>query len=807
MKVSLSWLKEYVSIPLPEKELADALTMAGLEIEAVENRFANLATNRVGRIISVTAHPNADRLRVCRVDVGDRELTIVCGAPNAEPDLLVPVAMPGAELPNGVTIKETVIRGQRSEGMLCGAPELGLGPDSGGLMRLDAHLAVGASLPEALGLSDTVFEIGLTPNRADCLSVLGVAREVAAIAKSRVQYPRIDLVDADADIFQHTSVHIEAPEHCPRYAARLLEGITVAPSPFWLQDRLSSIGLRPVNNVVDITNFVMMEMGQPLHAFDFDHLADHRIVVRTAKTGETFTTLDGKTRRLEPDMLMICDGQKPVAIAGVMGGLNSEIEVGTTRVLLESACFDPISIRRTAKRLGLATDASHRFERGVDPLATVRALDRAAELMQNIAGGRLISGHIDENPGPFKARQIELSVSATNRLLGTTIDRQEMIALLSAVEIEVRTHPDGSDDRLHVTAPSYRVDIQRPEDLMEEVARLWGYQRIPTTFPSITGQTAPLPSRFALRSVIRNLMTGLGFSEAVNYSFEHPNACDRLQLGLDDPRRGTIQILNPLSEDQAVLRSTLVSGLLQTMYRNASQQIRDLRLFEIGTTFRTRKGGGLPRETEMLAALWTGARDLPGWQQPSEACDFYDIKGALEALLAGMDVKAARFTTQPDEACRYTRPGHTALVSAGGTLLGLVGEIHPKTLQLMGLKQPTFIFEADLEVLSALIPKRKSFSPLSKFPSTSRDITLILDEEIESGRVIEAACEGDEHFIESVQLFDVFTGDPIAPGKKSISIRITYRSSGGTLEDEVINGIHTSLSQRLIRGFKADLPG
>jgi phenylalanyl-tRNA synthetase beta chain len=803
MKVSLSWLKEYVPIHLPVKDLADNLTMAGLEIEAITDRYAELATTRVGRIKSVSAHPNADRLRVCQVDVGDRELTIVCGAANAAADLLVPVAMPGTVLPDGMKIKTSVIRGQRSDGMLCGAPELGLGPDSGGLMLLDGHLTVGAALTEALGLSDPVFEVGLTPNRADCLSFIGIAREVAAIEKCRVSYPPIPGSDAGNDVMQHTSVRIEAPDHCQRYAAALIEDVAIAPSPFWLQDRLLSIGLRPVNNVVDITNFVMMEMGQPLHAFDFDRLADHRIVVRTAKAGERFTTLDGKTHRLEPDMLMICDGQKPVAVAGVMGGLNSEIESDTTRVLLESACFDPISVRKTAKRLGIGTDASHRFERGVDPLATVRAMNRAAALIEEIAGGRRVSGHIDENPVPFQPRCIALSVPAANRLLGTAIDREEMTALLAAIEIDVQ--PSEETSTLRVTPPSYRVDISRPEDLMEEIARLWGYQRIPTTFPLMTGHTVALPNRVALRGTLRTLMTGLGFSEAVNYSFESAEARDWLRLDPEDPRRRTLQLLNPLSEDQAVMRSSLVSGLLQTMARNASKQIRDMRLFEIGKTFIVREGGALPQETEMLVALWTGARNLPAWQGQAD-CDFYDIKGALEALLLGLDVRVVHFTALPDAECRYTRPGHTALVSVGQTALGIVGEVHPKTLRMTGLKNSAFIFELNLEVLTGLIPVGKTFSPLSRFPSISRDITLIVDEKIESGRIVETVITGDDPYIENVHLFDVFKGSPIPEGKKSISFRITYRSPEGTLEDEVINSIHTTLSQRLIHDFKADLP-
>lgn len=796
---------------MAENDLADALTMAGLEIEAITNRFEALSPIRVGRIMSVAPHPNADRLTLCEVDIGDRLVSVVCGAPNAAPDKRVPVALPGTVLPNGIKLKKSVIRGQHSEGMLCGESELELGPDSGGLMILDANTPVGESLVQALGLSDTVFEIGLTPNRPDCLSMIGVAREVAAIQNCAVTYPDTTWVDKGSRISQMSAVTIEAPDHCPRYAARLIEAVTVAPSPFWLQDRLSSIGLRPINNIVDITNFVMMEMGQPLHAFDFDCLSENRIVVRTAEEGDVFTTLDNQERKLSADTLMICDGEKPVAVAGVMGGLNSEIAPGTTRVLLESACFDPVSIRKTAKRLGLGTDASHRFERGVDPHVTVRAMNRAARLMVEICGGTMVDGYIDAHPRPAEARTIDLSVSATNRLLGTSLGRQEMTDLLARIEIAIDPADDpGGSDIIRATAPSYRVDISRPEDLMEEVARLSGYNNIPTTLPIMSAETVQLTGRLGLRNDIRKRMTGMGFSEAINYSFVHQASCDRLRLTPEDPRRQTVAILNPLSEDQAVMRSSLITGLLETMRRNTSKQNKDLRLFEIGQTFYDRGKDALPREIEMVTALWTGLRATASWHQPAVSCDFYDMKGVLEALLAGLGiqlgVRGVTFTQHPAESCLYTRPGYTAQMVAGDDIIGLVGEVHPETLKNFELKQRAVIFELDLDKLCGLIPDKKQFLPLSKFPATARDVTLIIDQAIESQRILDRVEGGDEQLVERVELFDVFEGNPIAEGKKSVSFRITYRSASETLADELINGIHLKLSEKLIREFKADLP-
>ncbi|MBW2516822.1 MAG: phenylalanine--tRNA ligase subunit beta, partial [Deltaproteobacteria bacterium] len=419
MKVSLSWLKDYVSIQMDPADLAEALTMVGLEVESVSERYSYLDTVFVGRIDEIAPHPNADKLNLCRVDTGHGQISVVCGAPNIQIGMLSAVALPGTEFPEGFVLEKSIIRGQLSEGMLCSEGELGLGEDRSGIMTLDPSLSVGSKLTSALALSDTVFEIEITPNRPDCLSITGVAREIAAIQKLRLKYPDVKLVDNGNQIAERTSIKIEAPDHCPRYVARLLEDIKVKPSPFWLQDRLLSVGLRPINNIVDATNFVLIESGQPLHAFDFDRLAENRIVVRTASKGETFVTLDQKERVLDDDILMICDGQKPVAIGGVMGGLNSEIEESTTRVLLESAYFNPVSIRRTSKRLGLSTDAAYRFERGVDPEGQIVAANRAAKLMADLGAGRLISGLIDEYPKRQSVNSLKLSAKNTNRLLGT----------------------------------------------------------------------------------------------------------------------------------------------------------------------------------------------------------------------------------------------------------------------------------------------------------------------------------------------------------------------------------------------------
>ncbi|MBR9979854.1 MAG: phenylalanine--tRNA ligase subunit beta [Desulfatitalea sp.] len=803
MKVSLSWLNDYVTVAMGVDALAHQLTMAGLEVEGVEDRYDYLDTVVVGRISAITPHPNADKLRLCQVQIGGDTLPVVCGAPNAAEGMLAPLALPGSHLPDGTIVAEGAIRGRRSAGMLCSAGELGLGDDRSGLMALAADLKPGTPLNKALGLSDAVLEISITPNRPDCLSIIGIAREVAGFQADTLRRAAIALPAARGRIDKLTSVIIEAPDHCPRYAARLLDEITVGPSPFWLQDRLQSVGLRPINNIVDITNFILMETGQPLHAFDFDHLEEQRIVVRTAHPGERFTTLDGKERQLTPEMLMICDGRKPVAVGGVMGGLNSEIEANTTRVLIESAYFNPASIRKTAKLLGLKTEASHRFERGVDPHGTCYALDRAAQLMTELGSGRLIDGCIDVTHDLPAPATLTLSVAATNRVLGTDLDGETMGRLLQSIEFQV-TGPQN--ETLTVSAPTFRVDVSRPEDLMEEVARRAGYDQIPVTFPAIPPDTRPIPPLVAQRRRIRQLLVGMGFAEIITYSFIGADADRRLRLPEGDPRCRQLAILNPLTEDQAVMRTSLVPGLLETMRHNLARQSRHLKLFEIGKIFISRGNDAQPLESDMLAGLWTGNRTRMGWHTKPEPCDFFDLKGAVEGLLAGLHVTPVRFTQLADDQCAYTCAGATAKILVDGQPIGLIGQLHPQVADTCNLRQTAFIFEMDLPALLQHIPADLKSLPLPRFPATTRDATLIVDKALESGRILDAVQTMNEALVEGVQLFDLFEGRPIPEGRKSLSLRIVYRSPDATLEDGAVNQLHKTITDHLVSRFKADLP-
>lgn len=809
MKVSLSWLKEYVSIELEPKALADALTMAGLEVEGVWDRYDYLDNIRVCRVLDVQPHPNADKLTCCTVDAGDGSVSVICGAPNVRKDMRAALALPGATLPGGMEIRKSKIRGETSEGMLCSAAELALGEDGSGIMDLSEDAAVGASLAKALNLSDMVFEIGLTPNRPDCTSIIGIAREVAAIQHTSLSLPDIPLEKSDGPISDMTSVTIDAPDLCPRYAARVIENITIGESPAWLKDRLLSVGLRSINNIVDVTNFIMLETGQPLHAFDFNFLEEGRIVVRCAEGGEPFTTLDGKGRTLSEEMLLICDGKKPVAIAGVMGGENSEIQDSTRTVLIESAYFNPASVRKTAKQLGLSTDASYRFERGIDPHGTINSLLRAAQLMVEVAGGNSVGGIIDVHPKPSPIRTIPLTVGGTNRLLGTDLSRETIIDLLGSIDIACGSDVDPKNsDAMVFTVPSYRVDLERPEDLMEEVARRFGYENISTTLPVVapTDRSRRKATPRSLRELCREKMIGFGFFEAVNYSFISRENTEKLLLSENDPRQRTLAVLNPLSEEQAVMRTSLLPGLLETTARNLSKQIKTLRLFETGKVFFDQGGGQLPEEREMLAGVWTGSRAADAWSSQSTPCDFYDIKGVVAALLIGLDIKEVSYTRKGAADGPYLRPGHGAGIFIDGAPVGLMGEIHSKVMSVYGLKQPVFVFELILDRIIGLLPDRKRVSSVSKFPSVSRDVTLIVEKTLESQRILDQVKQTEAQLVERVHLFDVFEGGAVPEGKKSVSFRIVYRSSEKTLEDDAVNRIHTELCDRIIKDFNADLP-
>jgi phenylalanyl-tRNA synthetase beta chain len=808
MKVTLSWIKEYISVDLAPDEIASKLTMAGLEVDAVEDLYAYLQEIVVAKVLEVKKHPDADKLSCCVVDTGSGSpVQIICGAPNVRPGIYSPCALPGVTLPGDVKIKKSKLRGKVSEGMLCSGAELRLDTDAAGIMDLPGEPAPGTPLTRALDVSDTVFEIDLTPNRPDCLSVLGVAREVGAFVQPRqkivrpdVTFPRHRL--GATSIHDHAQVEIRDPDLCPRYSAGLLFDVTVGPSPFWLRRRLESVGLTPINNVVDVTNFVMMETGQPLHAFDYDELAQGRIVVQKAGKAMEFTTLDSKVHQLDPDMLMICDGQRPVALAGVMGGENSEISSSTTRVLIESACFNPVSIRRTAKRTGIASDASHRFERGVDPDGTVYALQRAMTLIADLCDAVIAADIIDACPVDVVPQCVELDPDALNIRLGTRLMAAEISRILESVEFRVQPSENGN---LMVSVPTFRVDVTRPEDLSEEVARLWGYNRIETTYPPVPAKGRPLNPLILTRRSIRNILNGLAFSEVINYNFIAKDFCDRLHLLENDVRRNVVQILNPLSDQMSVLRTSLLPGLLENMRRNISQQTDTLHLFEIGKIFFNTGLNTLPEEKETLAGLMTGNRTQQTWYARKQPMDFFDLKGAVEDLLEGLGIDQVTFTRLAD--APYFESGFGAKIYSQEDL-GVLGKISPPVMKRFGLKQDAYVFELNLAAVMAHMPDQIQAKPLPRYPSISQDMTLIVDCQVPVGDVLEEmkAIAQKEFLVEDMYLFDLFEGSPLAEGKKSLSFRIVYRSENKTLTEKHIRKLHAAISSRLVKTFHADLP-
>lgn len=811
MKVSLNWLKEYVPIDMDPQEISDRLTMAGLEVDSMENLYDYLDQVVVSRVNGVRKHPNADTLSCCTVDAGgDEPVHIVCGAPNVREGMFVPCALPGAVLPGDLKIKESKLRGEKSQGMLCSAAELRLGDGAAGIMDLEQGHAPGTPLATALKISDTIFEIDLTPNRPDCLSMMGVAREVGAFtqASGRIKLPEISLPEqrmGATSIHDHAQVEILDPDLCPRYSAGMLFDVVVGPSPFWLRQKLESVGLTPINNIVDVTNFVMHETGQPLHAFDFDNLAQGKIIVKKAGRDLDFTTLDSKQHTLEPDMLMICDGERSVALAGVMGGENSEICDSTTRVLIESAYFNPISIRKTAKKTGIATDASHRFERGVDPEGTVFALKRAISLIAEICNVPIARDYIDVHPLKSDPMTIDLGLDALNIRLGTRFSSREVGKILESVGFGVE---EFQENRLKVHVPSFRVDVTRPEDLSEEVARLWGYNNIKTSYPLVPARGKILAPVLLLRAKIRQAMIGFSFYEAINYNFIHGASCDRLKLSETDKRRSVEKILNPISDQMTVLRSSLIPGLLETMRRNNAQQTDSLKIFEIGKAFFATHSGELPEEKEMLAGLITGNRSDQSWFSKKEIIDFFDLKGVVEGLLADLLIRNVRFLKIKDEGCPYFEKGFGAHVELSGQVVGSLGKIDGQVLKNFGLKQDAYVFDFDLVSLLKALPESIQARPLPRFPSISRDMTFIVDEKIAVGDILDLLKKNAEQqdVVEEMFLFDLFDGKPLAQGKKSLSFRLVYRSAHKTLTEKNIKKLHAGLSQAVVEEFKADLP-
>jgi len=808
MKFTLNWLQNYVdTASLTPEQLADRLTMLGLEVDSMTPLYQELSPLKTGLVVSCEKHPNADKLSLCQVDVGEETLQIVCGAPNVRKGLAVVVAIPGTLLPGNLKIKKSKVRGIESFGMICSESELQLSDDHTGIMELPEGTIHGKSFIKTMGLDDIFIEVDLTPNRPDCASVIGIAREIGGITEKPLTIPV-----TDAKI-EHTSnefsVAVESDELCPRYAGKLIKNITIGPSPWWLRKRLLSIGLRPINNIVDITNFVMMEYGQPLHAFDFDTLAEQKIIVRTPREDETtFTTLDNSKRPINPDTLLICDGEKPIAVAGVMGGMNSEVTDTTTNILLESACFNAVSIRKTARKLNLATDASYRFERGVDPDGTINALNRATDLICEIAGGKLSDDGIDVYGGKKPLNSQTLRISRTNSLLGTDLTADAMAKLLESIDIRCK---NKDEDTLWVNPPSFRIDIEREADLVEEVARLYGYDNIPVTLPQVNLSFPEQDSSRLKRNKLTIDLTSIGYTEAINYSFVSADHADILSLADTDIRRQTVALLNPLSEDQAVMRSMLLPSLLENVKRNISFQKTAVKMFEIGKIFIPVGENVQPTERSRLTAVLSGNRH--GENSPlhykNDPVDIFDAKGGVEFIIKNMsltgstDKESFKFKRPGEGKCEpFAEPEYSLDICYDDKIVGTLGKIKNEILKNFSIKHDVYYFDLDYDAICEIKSFAGKFTSLPIYPSVKRDIALIVPETVSSGELLDLVKSVKDKLLESSEIFDVFQGEKIQTGHKSVALSITYRSPTKTLTEKNVEKSHSKIVRLLTEKFE-----
>jgi phenylalanyl-tRNA synthetase beta chain len=823
MRIPLSWLGDYVDITLPIPELAERMTLAGLEVAAIEEIGSEWDREKlfVGKIVEVRPHPNADRLTIAVVEYGaEQPMAVVTGAPNirvGDKGQRVPFATRGARLIDGhadelsyMTLKPTKIRGVRSEGMVCSEKELGISDDHEGIMILEDDAPIGVPLQDYVG--DTVVELDLTPNLARCFSIVGVAREVAALTQQEVRpgdWPQLAEKAGTAST-RWVELEIADPELCPRYSAALVRDVQIGPSPPWMQRRLTLAGLRPINSIVDITNYVMLEWGQPLHAFDYDLLRDRDgktppsalpiIIVRRARPSESMVTLDGVMRSLTEDTLLITDGGGPVAIAGVMGGLESEVTDGTTNILIESANFNYISVRRTSQALKLPSEAASRFGRGVPPQLTMIAVERSARLMEELAGGTVEEGYADAYPLKLETKVVDLTPQEVERILGIALEAEQIVNILESLEFDCQVE----EEVIHATVPHYRLDVSIPADLIEEVARVYGYDRLPTTL--MNDELPPQQRDYSLEGEerIRDILVGCGLTEAISYSLGNLEVFAKLDpAGAEPSPADYIRISNPLTTEREYMRRTLMSSLLETA-RDNLRYTEGVALFEIGRVYLPQREDQLPDEPRRLGIAMTGPRTLRSWliDEPGYE-DFYDLKGVVETLLDRLGLTERSIT--PVEHPTF-RPGGCAALKVADVEVGVFGEVDPKVRESFDLPaQPVTLLELDLEELLAQVEPVRYLQLVSRFPAISQDMSLIVDEDVPAQQVEGLIRLAGGELLEEVTLFDVYRGEPTPPGKKSLAYSLTYRHAERTLTDREVAKVHTRIAGRLEKEIGAKL--
>ena len=796
MRVSINWLREFVEFDQSPDQLADTLTMLGLEIESIESMAEGVSNIKVGQIKSIEPHPDADRLVVCKTDVGEGEpLQIVCGAKNMSVGDRVPTAVVGGSLP-GFKIGKRKMRGIQSHGMMCSAKELGLGDDHDGLLILDPALEIGADAIQLLGIDDTVLDIEITPNRGDWAGMIGIARELSAHLQVPLTLPDDGLHESGETAAKLSNVTIEDPDLCPRYAGRILRNVSVSKSPPWLCQRLVAAGQRPINNIVDITNYILMETGQPLHGFDFDKLAENRIVVRRARDGETIKTLDSEDRKLTNDMLVIADANTPVAIAGIMGGADSEVGEGSQRVFLESAYFLPASVRKTSRSLNLISEASTRFQRGADSDMVVYAANRAAKLIAEIAGAEIQQGILDEYPNPAPSRKVQLRFERTNAMLGTDIGEKEQRQILTNLGFEEQ---DPSPSEATYTVPPRRHDVAHEADLIEEVARMHGFDNLPTTLPRVHPRQEIIAPQAAIERNLRAHLVGLGLTELSSLTFSSDAAIEQTKLQFESAR--LVRLQNPLSERHAVMRPSLIPGMLEAISRNERHGIDQIRLFEMGPTFTTDDTSELANETPHAVIGLMGPRVSPTWHGENNAVDIYDIKGLAEAILnhSSLDVEFRHTEIAPFAA------GHCAEIETADDVIGYLGLIDPAIAKNFDITKPVFLLDLNISTILNKSKEPSVFEPVPKFPPALLDLAVVIDADTPADPIRIAAEKAGGKRLKQVEIFDVYTGEQVDDGKKSIALKLVFQVPDRTLTDKETGKDLDKIKAALANEFGATL--
>ena len=811
MQVSIKWLKDYIDFTETPEQLADKLTMAGIPVENVVDPGEGLEKVVTGRIKKLEPHQNSDHLQICTMNVGLAEnIIIVTGAQNVAEGQVVPVAMVGAHLPNGMKISKGKLRGVASNGMLCSAQELKLDLEKlpeeqkTGIFILPSDTPVGIPAKDVLGLNDVVLEFELTANRADCFSVFGLVREIAAITGNKPHFPEIKVNEDDNtklnDIF---SVEIADPDLCSRFSTRMLKNVKIGPSPEWMQQRLEGAGIRSINNVVDVTNFVMIELGHPMHAYDYDKITGKKLIARRAIEGEELHTLDDTSRKAKGEMLVIADSEKAAGLAGIMGGFETEITDTTTTVVLESADFYGPCIRRTARACGLSSEASGRFERGVDSETTIKALDRAAQLLQEMGACTVCEGIVDVYPNPKQANYVTFTPEQINNHLGTNIAKDVMLNIITSVGFDVTK---DENDEITVKVPSWRNDVTCMADISEEIARLHGFDKIKSTLPNGVSMQGTQSAKQTFIDKVKASLSSQGLYETISFALTNEETFNKLNIPQDSPLRKAVPIMNPLSDEYPLVRTTLLSSIFDNLARNLARKNDDVALFEVGSVFfpKALPVTELPDEVIKIAGAITGRRNAQGWNQANDMVDFYDAKGIIEELLANLRV--TRYTVEAGT--HYAmHPGKTALFKKGRDVIATVGEVHPAVLSAYGITKPVYIFELDATTVMKYMAKDLKYKALPKYPATSRDLAMLVDVDVNAADIEKAMTKAAGQNLTQITLFDVYTGKQVEEGKKSLAFSLTFQSNDKTLTDAEIDPAIEKIVAKLQKDFNANLRG